>query len=707
MKKILLIFFSGVILASGYAQDSIPMQVERLLELISEQSGNEDTDYSQLTLLLKTYLEDPLDLNSATDAELEDLQVLNSLQIQMLRQHISKHGKLLSVYELQSIDGFNEATLRALFPFVTVHGEEKYNRYTLKAALFDGKHEIILRAARVLEPQLGFSETDSVSLLNSLNSRYAGDPYKLYARYRFTFGNRVSAGITAEKDPGEVLIRNKLRIPYAFYSDTLSPYLRNGADFYSAHLFIRGNGIIRTLALGDFQAGFGQGLVTWTGLAYGKNPDGISIRRTAGGLKPHTGTDENLFLRGAGICLGKGPLELTAFFSKKKIDANISYGDTINGEVETQFTSLQTSGSHAILSELQDRKQLGETILGANLRWLKKRWRVGFTGMQTMYAFPLEKQLSSYGQFAFRGEKQQQLSMDYALLWKNMNFFGEAAFNSSGGIAVVNGLMVAADPRFSFSILHRYYAREYNAVFSNGIAESSTASNEHGIYLGMNMRFDKALLLSGYFDRFSFPWLKYQVSAPSTGFEALAQITWQPARKTELYFRYRHREKEEDQALNNLDVPQTLVQDNVRFNLSHQVSSSVRIKTRIEYINLQKISAGENGQGFLMAQDIQWKPIGSRWSVSARYCLFETDDYDTRVYIYENDLPGSYSIPSLYDAGSRSYLMFSFDLNRHFELSGRIAQTFYSHKNIISEGSLTEISGNTKTDGKVMLRIRW
>lgn len=688
------------------AQDSLPAEVERLLELLGEQQGDEETDYSQLTLKLQSYLREPLHLNKATDEELEELQVLNTLQIQLLRQHLQKHGDLLSVYELQSIDGFTEPVIRALFPFVTVHENVRAPKFGLKAALYDGKHEITLRASRILEEQKGFSATDSASLAGSMNSRYAGDPYKLYARYRFTFGNRISAGFTAEKDPGEVFLKNKLRPGHSFYQDSLTPYLRNGFDMYSAHYFMRSGTWLRALALGDFQAGFGQGLICWSGIAYGKNPDGISIRRSAGGLKPHTGTDENLFLRGAGITLGKGKWELTNFFSRKKIDANLSLDTTLT-EGEYTFTSFQTSGLHSTFSELKDRKVLEQTLWGNNFRFTHKKIRLGATALFTRYDLPLQKETSLYNQYTFQGSEALHASVDYSIILHNMNFFGEVAARDAGGLALVNGWMVAADPALSFSLLYRYYSRNYEAPLANAVAENSRAANEQGLYLGFNARLSRTLSLSGFYDQFHFPWLKYQVSAPSSGYETTAQLHYQPARRTELYLRFRHREKPADEDLDGLDVPMNVIQDNFRFNLTHQIHPAWRIKMRMEYISLRKPEIREKESGMVLAQDVQWKPIGSRWAVSLRYALFETDSYDSRVYIYENDLPGSYSIPALYDSGSRTYLMFSCDLNRHFEICGRLAQTWYNHKDIISEGSLTEISGNTKTEGKAMLRVKW
>lgn len=49
----------------------------------------------------------------------------------------------------------------------------------------------------------------------------------------------------------------------------------------------------------------------------------------------------------------------------------------------------------------------------------------------------------------------------------------------------------------------------------------------------------------------------------------------------------------------------------------------------------------------------------------------------------------------------------NYDLTRTMEIYFRISQTFYYNQNIISEGGLTEINKNTKTEAKVMLKIKF
>ena len=106
-----------------------------------------------------------------------------------------------------------------------------------------GKNNLMIRYQQILEEQKGFTENNDTSA--SPNSRYLGSPEKIYARYQFKYSNKLSFGITAEKDAGE-----------EFFNGTQ----KNGFDFYSAHLFFKDFGKIKALAIGDYQVQFGQGL---------------------------------------------------------------------------------------------------------------------------------------------------------------------------------------------------------------------------------------------------------------------------------------------------------------------------------------------------------------------------------------------------------------------------------------------------------------
>ena len=107
-----------------------------------------------------------------------------------------------------------------------------------------------------------------------------------------------------------------------------------------------------------------------------------------------------------------------------------------------------------------------------------------------------------------------------------------------------------------------------------------------------------------------------------------------------------------------------------------------------------------DSQGFFICQDVAYKPEGKPYSISFRYAIFDTDDYYSRIYAYENDVLYSFSVPSLYDKGMRIYLLGHVKLFNSLSLYARIGRTIYSNKDEISSGP-TLIKSNHKTDLKV------
>jgi len=97
--------------------------------------------------------------------------------------------------------------------------------------------------------------------------------------------------------------------------------------------------------------------------------------------------------------------------------------------------------------------------------------------------------------------------------------------------------------------------------------------------------------------------------------------------------------------------------------------------------------------------------ITKRFSLSARYALFDTDDYDNRQYVYERDVWLAYSFPGYYGVGVRNYILLQYKFSKKINLWLRWAHTRYD--NAESIGSGTEmITGNTQNDIKVQMSLK-
>jgi hypothetical protein len=711
---------AALILGARAQVDGVPRDVieQRIEAAVEQLGGDNDVDLTNLFELLADRYTDPIDLNHTTAQELNALLLLNDVQVSALMQHIKRNGKLLSLYELQAINGWDAATIQLVRPFIIVRESQMGARASLKEILKQGSHEWTTRSTMNIESRRGFldrrnsfgkdyadpggdelPDVEDPEVRDSLraNSKvYLGSPYRLYTRYRFRYRQNISIGFTAEKDEGEELFQGSQR----------------SFDFLSAHLFVRDLGRLKSVAIGDYSAQFGQGLTFWNGLAFAaKSSFTLNVKRNAIGLAPYTSVNENLFMRGAAATFAvTRKLELTGFFSTKRIDANVSAqptgGDTLDTNIqEVIFSSFQEDGFHRTANELLKKESIGERIMGGHLRWKERSWSIGATAARIEYDAVLARNTQPYNQFEFQGRSNTTMGVDWNVLWRNITWFGEAARSANGGVAMNSGLLAALDQRVSMSLLYRDYGRDYHGLQSVGFAEGTNPWNERGLYTGIEVRPSRQWQISAYFDQFRFPWLRYLTDGPSSGFDWMAQVNWRPNRKVELYARVRHQDRARNTAadVRGIDPLVRMEQTNYRVNVSAKVSPSITLRTRVETVDFQRGSAPLQ-HGFLLYQDLVHRPLNSPVELTARFALFESDSYDARLYAFENDLIGVFAIPAYYGRGIRWYGMARITPLRRVDVWIRYGAWIYRDQTSISSG-LQEINGNVRSDLKV--QVRW
>lgn len=673
-----------------FAQDKNDV-VQQRIEFISEQLENENIDLTSLLASLNYFYEHPLNLNSATEEELEELGLLTEIQINDLLLHRKLFGKMISIYELQSLPYWDLNTISLVLPFVKVDDKLDQLHVSLKEAVQQGKFEAYLRFQTIAEQKAGYEDVPD-SILNASNSYYHGDQNRYYARLRFSYRTNLSVGITAEKDPGEEFFKGSQK---------------NGFDFYSAHVFYKGGKYLKAVALGDYQVKIGQGLNFWTGYAFGKTADVTNVKKSPVPIKPYTSVDETRFLRGAAVDLGYKKFSLTTFASYKAVDASVVNSDSLQQDLQF-VSSINLTGLHRTNSELSKKDQLKEMIVGSNLRYKIRNLHLGIAAVYMGYDRDFAKDTLPYNRFDFRGKSNLGLSGDYSWVYRNFNFFGEISRSSySGGFANLHGVLFSLDRKVQMSLIYRNYARNYQTFYNAGLAEGSKTQNEKGFYAGMKVNWTRAISTNVYVDAFQFPWLKFQVDAPSVGHEYLIQQGYRPSRRFEIYVRFREQQKQKNSRSSDGTITQleNIVQRNYRFNLAYKVSESVKLKSRVEYVTISRPSVDKQ-DGMIITQDIIYKPKSSPFSFSLRYALFDTDSYDTRIYTYENNALYVFSVPSYYYRGSRAYALIRYKFFRKFDLWVKYGVNVYANRSSIGSGA-EEIKGNRKTDITVQLRMKF
>ena len=90
------------------------------------------------------------------------------------------------------------------------------------------------------------------------------------------------------------------------------------------------------------------------------------------------------------------------------------------------------------------------------------------------------------------------------------------------------------------------------------------------------------------------------------------------------------------------------------------------------------------------------------FALNLRLQYFETGNYDSRLYAYENDVLYSYSVPPSSGKGFRYYLNLHCDITRKITTWFRLARSVYPGQSSIGSGN-DEISGNHKTDFRIQV----
>jgi hypothetical protein len=675
------LIFSSFLLLPLCSVAQVPSTTtEQQMEAVTENNEDNETQDDSFLQSLQQFLKSPVNLNTADAATLKELIVLTPLQIQNIISYRTLFGKFINIYELQAVPALDITTIEKIRPFITVNDAPDFFG-SFKDRLSGGTHSVVARVTRVLETSKGY-------LLDSTtaNNYYPGSPQRYFFRYKYQYKNLLQFGVVADKDAGE-----------EFFKGTQ----KNGFDFYSAHLFVRNIGIIKSLALGDFTVNMGQGLTQWQSLAFKKSVDVLNVKRQLPVLRPYNSAGEINFHRGIGITLAKKSFEFTGFVSYKSVDANF-VTDTLNNE--DFISSLQTSGLHRTKSETDDKGTQKQLAYGGNIAYNKNRLHLGGNVIQYQFKFPITKANDPYNLYALSGKNIGNQSIDYSYTFRNLHFFGEAAMDNKKNKAFVNGLLLSVAANADMSFVYRNISPGYQSLYTNAFTESTFPSNEKGLYTGISVKPHSFWRVDAYADFYKFPWLKYLVDAPTVGVDYLAQLTYKPNKQLEVYARYRTETKPKnynpDGSVTAPVVPKQ--RQNFRCQISYKINPEFTFRNRLELVWYDR--SGSNPQnGFLTYADVIYKPMLKKYSGNVRLMYFETGGYDSRMYAYENDVLYSFSIPVFYDKGYRWYINLNYDFSKKLSFWFRLAQTIYKDKTTVGSG-LDEINGNRKTEVKLQLQ---
>ena len=118
---------------TGKQQDTImaPGQTSRLVDQIekSAEALDIDHDYSDLIADLADLASNPVNLNAAKEDDLNAIPCLTPGQRKNLFNYLTTYGEVFSIYELQSIPGFDSALIQNIRPFISISPASNPNNW--------------------------------------------------------------------------------------------------------------------------------------------------------------------------------------------------------------------------------------------------------------------------------------------------------------------------------------------------------------------------------------------------------------------------------------------------------------------------------------------------------------------------------------------------------------------------------------------------
>jgi competence ComEA-like helix-hairpin-helix protein len=656
-------------------QTRVELDLERAIEEIDPEESGLDTE--ELLEFLQNLAANPVNINRAT---VDELLLIPGLNLRLAENIVQARSRtpFTKVEDLLDVSGIGPATLGRIRPYMRVGSGLELGRDLYLNPRFwttNSRFEGFSRYQRVVQEQNGYIRPDS--------SGFLGSPVKYYQRYRYT-SNYLSLNLTQEKDAGEEL---------AGISDF---------DYNSWHIAVQDVGNLQSIIVGDYSVSVGQGLLLWNGGAFGKGRDVIrGVSKNERGVRPFTSAREGSGFRGIAATYGNH-LQVTGFYSNRSRTASLNGDGTVNFPTE--------SGFHRTISEIDRKNSLNQTTFGGRIRARIPYGFVGVTGFFNRFDQPVAAGSQPYQIYNFSGTDLSGYAADYRLLIGPAIAFGEFATTDNGGYGLLTGTEFELSANSDVILSYRYYDKALQSIFGAGFGEQSgDPGNEEGFYIGFEHDLNEQISISAYLDQFRFPAPRFQTSQPTSGYDWLGYIEYTPMRELSLYALIRFQTKEEEyDSIDDFGREIRLLDDNkrtgARIQAEYQVHPNVRLRTRFDMARSRDTIEDETW-GYLVFQDVRLTPR-PYLKIDARITMFDTDDFSSRLYQFENDLLYVLSNTVLFDQGQRMYIVVNYEPAEWLQLSLKAATTVYEDQNIISSG-LNQINGNRRSDVGIQARMRF
>ena len=534
----------------------------------------------------------------------------------------------------------NKATREDLeqLPFLSAQQVEALMEYKYRYGGMKSLAELMM--IREIEPQMrkllgcfiyaGEESKSKIRTKHELIACYKVD-YRHWFRYQMEQGDKLKLGLVASQDADEPFFSGKNKLGY---------------DYYSPYLQLKKLGRLETLVLGNFRVSMGMGMVMNNSFSLGKIATLQNLGRNANGLRAHSSRSLG-FLQGAGatINLGRG-IKTTAFVSYTPMDA------TLNSDGSAR--TIITTGYHRTETELAKKNNLHALKTGGTIKYNGGRVHLA---LNALYAH-LDRKLSPsktllYNYFKPEGADFVNASVDYGYRGRRFTLNGETAIDGNGHIATINTISLTTNSGLNLMALQRFYSYQYSSLDAQSYSDCGRVQNESGVYIGLSWQLSPKWQLAAYADYAYHPWALYRKTSSSYSLDNLMQCSF-TSNHWKLMARYRLKAYEKEH----------------RTRITAEYTTE-NFSARTQFDG--GYCAENEERGAMLSENLAYAYHWFRMNAGVGY--FNTDSYNSRVYLYESGPLYTYSMQQFYGEGMRYWLMLRANLGKHFMLTAKVGVT--------------------------------
>ena len=612
---------SLVVGTSTWSQTSIE---EEILE-----SEEETVDQIELAEQLEWLRKHPINLNTADFTTLIRIPLLLPQQAQAILAYRNQLGSFQSLSQLNAIPDLPSDFLEQISPYVRVTAAATRWQVPLH-------FETRTRIKRQVETPPEFTE-----------GKYFNTPEKVYQRVLINHRDQLTAGVLLERDSGERRLND-------FQSYFLHfPYLP-----FQSELIV-GNYTVE-IAQGLIQSGaFGNGLSS--------NPTQAIVKHRRR-IKPYRSVSESKSLYGGAWQLNRPHFTGLLLASQTRYDAAKDASGTV--------TSFDESGLHRTPTEIAKKDQIQEKRWGGSINVIPwPAFQVGATYTISKFNQWVDLSEPIRKRFAFRGQQQELWGLDFNLLVNQLNIFGEWARTPTGESAAQIGAILSFSGLTTTFLFRQYGQQFYNFHGQSFGSFSATPANQKGFYSGISYQINRKTSLKAYFDFYRTPWRTYFETMPIESQKAFVQIFHKLDKSWWITIQWRGKT-----ITKNSDLQRT---QSLRWQLDYRLSDRFLIRNRLEkkwtkivHPALWHQSDTSSEEGWSVYQNLIIKPR-SNLSIYTRLGFFDVPTFDTRIFVFENDVPGVMTNRMLFGRGSRWYLLIKYDWFEWLNFALKLTNNFY------------------------------